>query len=279
METLRMIIRNLKIAGLALAATTMLSGAANATAISVSITNASGANGLYLTPFLSVFHDGTYRPFTVGQAASSTLETLAEEGGVAGQAAAAAAQGFKTGVATGPAGFGSGAGQPPVLDPGETGTFVIDLDPSRDLFFTFLSMVIPSNDTFLGNGNPMAYRLFDDAGNFTGLPTINVDLADVWDAGTEINNNQGAAFNTAGGVGTDENGTVQGIPTIADLDSLFGQSTAAGTVTAASAVNFDKFASIRFEQVAPVPLPAALPMLLAGLGLLGASGMRRRQKA
>jgi hypothetical protein len=51
-----------------------------------------------------------------------------------------------------------------------------------------------------------------------------------------------------GGLGWDEQ-----IPTVVDFVS-------------------DAFAT----QVAPVPLPAALPMALAGLGLLGALGYRRR---
>jgi hypothetical protein len=59
-------------------------------------------------------------------------------------------------------------------------------DPMNNMFFTFLSMILPSNDTFLGNDNPL--QLFDAAGGFLGNRTINVTGADLWDADTEALN-------------------------------------------------------------------------------------------
>ena len=47
-------------------------------------------------------------------------------------------------------------------------------------------MVIPSNDAFIANGDPLAHRLFDDRGNFIGEDFV-VTGADVLDAGTEVN--------------------------------------------------------------------------------------------
>ncbi|MEP5760057.1 MAG: spondin domain-containing protein [Litoreibacter sp.] len=271
----------------ALLATTALSGAASATAIEVTIQNTSGANGLFLTPFLNVFHDGSYSAFETGEASSASLEALAEDGAVGGEATRAGELGHTTAVATGPSGFGAQDGQPPVLDPGEATTFVIDLDPTSNRYFSFLSMIIPSNDTFIGNGNPLAYELFDENGDFTGLDDIAVDLDDVWDAGTEFNSATGigAAFNVNGGGpfapnGEDEGGTVQGIGDVSELSFLFGQNTPAGVTTSAGAVDFSLLASISFSQApAPVPLPAGLSLMLGGLGLMGGLHMRRKQRS
>ena len=108
-------------------------GAASAATVDITITNNSGPNGLYFTPFLNVFHDGTYVPFTEGQAASAGLEELAEVGSTATATTEALAQ-VPTATAvtlTEPAGFGSQPGQPPVFDPGNSATLRIDLDPTE----------------------------------------------------------------------------------------------------------------------------------------------------
>ncbi|WP_420863105.1 spondin domain-containing protein [Algirhabdus cladophorae] len=256
--------------GAALALTT---SGAQAASVKVTIENLSEENGLYLTPLLNVFHDGTYAGFTEGQAASTQLEAIAEEGMVGSEIDRVNALniGAQTAVATGPAGFGSMPGQPPVLDAGEVSSFTIDLDPTSNRYFSFLSMVIPSNDTFIGNSSATAYELFDGAGLFTDLATIFVDIDDVWDGGTEENDGQGAAFSTAGGTATDTTGTVS---SVSSLDFLFGQPTAAGFIVDGADVG-TRLASISFSQVAPVPLPAGMPLLLVGLGVMGLA--RRRQ--
>lgn len=53
-------------------------------------------------------------------------------------------------------------------------------------YFSYATMIIPSNDAFIANGNPMAHRIFDDAGNFLGADFI-VLGSSVLDAGTEVN--------------------------------------------------------------------------------------------
>jgi hypothetical protein len=59
---------------------------------------------------------------------------------------------------------------------------------------TFASMVVPSNDAFIGNHDPWAIELFDAAGNFKGKQVITVPGSMVWDAGTELNTEMDAAF-------------------------------------------------------------------------------------
>jgi len=71
-------------------------------------------------------------------------------------------------------------------------------DGSFDLFafqyFSYASMILPSNDQFIGNGNPFAFTLFDAAGNYLGDQTIGVFGTDAYDAGTEQNITDGAPF-------------------------------------------------------------------------------------
>ncbi|MEM6385127.1 MAG: spondin domain-containing protein [Pseudomonadota bacterium] len=265
-----MILRPLtRLSAAALLLSAGLAGAVSAASVKVTITNNQGANGVYLTPLFTALHDGSFDPFNSGSAASLSVEDLAEEGNPAGLIADANAAGVANGVITGPAGFGSMPGQPPVLDPGETASITLDVDPKSQRFLSFMSMVIPSNDIFIGNDNSMAYEVFNGAGRFAGLGPISVFSDDAWDAGTEVNNGRGAPFNTAGGTATD----VDGVITRAS-DRLFflnGQNTPAGTtIDLASGRNL--LATIEVSQV---PLPAGFPLLIAGLGVFG--WMKRRQ--
>jgi hypothetical protein len=235
-------------------------GAAQAVTLQITVTNEQTSGGLSLTPFLTVFHDGSFDAFDAGGMASPALEAIAEEGDVS--VALSGLGGETTAVVAAPGGF-PGA---PVIEPGETGTVLVDVDPFSDLYLSFLAMVIPSNDLFLGNPDPLAYQLFDGAGMFLNIADILVGPSGVWDAGTEQNNNQGAAFNTGGGTATD---TLEGIALAGDLGYLVGQGTPIGPVTGIG----DGLARI---SIAVVPLPATLPMAIAAVGLLGWVGRRRK---
>lgn len=59
---------------------------------------------------------------------------------------------------------------------------------------SYASMIIPSNDAFIGNHNPQGIELFDVAGNFNGKKIITILGSMVWDAGTELNTEMDAAF-------------------------------------------------------------------------------------
>jgi len=96
----------------------------------------------------------------------------------------------------------------PLIEPGETGSVTLNVD-SANRFFSFLSMILPSNDQFIGNGDPTAHQIFDAAGNFLGNQTINVSGLNAYDAGTEVNNGLGSPFAQTGpGAATDEGGVV-----------------------------------------------------------------------
>ena len=237
---------------------TLLATSASALTLEVSITNNSAVDGLFLTPVLSIFHDGSFDTFDQGAAASAGVEAIAEGGDVSTSLADATTASTNAQVATNPAGFGGA----PLIDPGETATLLFEVN-SSDRYFSFLSMVIPSNDLFIGNDNPLAYEVFDTAGAFTNIGPISIFGGDVWDGGTELNDNLGAAFNSGGGVSTD---TTDVISRLASLSYLLGEGRGAGGTVGSVQGAQDLLATI---QIAPVPLPAGLPLLALGLGALG----------
>lgn len=143
--------------------------------------------------------------------AQDRAERLAEDGIVSdiGEAFVASGEEGAAGVITGPDGVAAGP-----LDPGESGSIVLAVDPNQSQFLSFASMVIPSNDAFISSpDDPMGLRIFDEKGNFTG-GKFEVTGADVLDAGTEVNTEQDAAFlnQTGPDTGVDEGGVVTAHP-------------------------------------------------------------------
>lgn len=249
---------------LALAGGLLAAGAAHAVPVEITITNQSGPGGLALTPVLTVLHGGGYDAFDAGAPASPGVEEIAEEGDVGPELATLG--GEATGVAAAPGGF-AGA---PVIEPGESATVTVNVDPASDRYLTFLSMVIPSNDLFVGNDDPFAYEVFDASGAFAFAGPIRILGGDVRDAGTEANDGLGAAFSTDGGTATETPG---GVVTLAgDLSVLLGTNAPTGPITAVQGAG-DFLATV---EVAIVPLPAGLP--LAAMGLGGLALLRRRAR-
>lgn len=211
------------------------------TAVRVSVTNTLGEGGTFLTPVWFGFHNAeNFDLFTAGEAASLGLERLAEDGIVEGIAAEFNQQVGDNGV---DATIGGGAGVPGPIDPGETASFVLDVDPSQvgQGFFTWATMIIPSNDAFLAApDDARSDAIFDENGNFLGPLVIERFGNDVLDAGTEVNNEEAAAFlnQTAANQGTTEGGVVgthpgfngsEGNPD-ATPQNILGGTTAAGTI-------------------------------------------------
>ncbi len=234
--------------------------------LKITVENLSPSSGFFLTPVWYGLHSGDFDLFDIGGNASSAIEAIAEEGDVSGLQSDFSAPGRLQGVITGPAGFGSMAPQPPLIDTGEVATVIqTTMNPSAYRYFSFASMVIPSNDAFIGNENPMAYEVFDSAGNFNGDLTIDLFGADIWDAGTEVNNTVGAAFSTLGGVGTTEGGTIQVHPGLTNFE---GTGTPVGNIGIGTAPSLTTpLARITITRV-PEPTTALMgTVALMGLGL------------
>ncbi|WP_306113006.1 MULTISPECIES: spondin domain-containing protein [unclassified Roseovarius] len=262
-------------------ASVSFAAAAQATTLEITITNTAQIGGFAITPVYSAFHDGNFDAFDAGSAASAGVELIAETGSPGGLPAERLAVSPDS-VATVVAAPGSG---PPTIDPGETTTATIDVDGSINRYFTFLSMLVPSNDTFLGNDDPLAYSLFDDFGNFSGERVIDVTASLLWDAGTEVNDPLGgpafvAMQDAADGVA--ENGVVHGVESFA---AFAGVETPLGILDG-NLIDFGNdlsqfsVATITIREVSGVvPLPAAGLFGLSGLlGLGGLSVLRRRKK-
>ncbi len=261
-------------------------GAAHATSLTITVenfqTNSDDGNGLSLTPVWFSFLDSssTFDAFDVGQAASAALEEIAELGSFNGlDAAAEAAQSDAiTGAVTAPGGVAG------TIDPGETGTIVVEVDPFANDWFQFLSMVVPTNDTFIGLNNPV--DLFDDNGEFIGEQVFDITRGRVYDAGTE------------------ENVLLDGAAFLADVDGTLGTETVDGVVGSAVRTDFtrelladgqtfldpllaraflgspdsDVLARITVSLTpeAPVPVPGAA--LLFGSIVAGGAAMRGKRK-
>lgn len=237
--------------------------------LNIDVQNNQSAGGFYFTPLWFGIHDGSFDSFDVGAAASPGLEALAE-GGVTGgldMEFNAAQPNGQSGVVVAPNGFGGA----PVFDPNDSGFAEITInDPSMNRYFSFASMIIPSNDAFIGNGDQMAHELFDATGNFNGPLTIQIFGSNIYDAGTEVNDGQGAAFSANGGTSTDENSTVQLLPA-GGLDNFVGTFTVAGTEITSGIGSGDLVATITISQV---PEPGSLTLLGAATAFL----MTRRRR-
>ena len=238
--------------------------AGQAVEVRVTVENLAPTNSVAFAPLRLGFHNGTYDAFDNGAAATAPIISIAEGGsGIDWFPAFEAADPSATlgSVFPDPAG--------PLL-PGATGTAVFSVDPSINPYFTFASMVVPSNDYFIGNDSPTQYQLFDTKGNLQ-ISSITQTGDDIWDAGSEVDGAFGAAFleGSTNADRIDENGVVEF--DFQDLDVFNGLTTAAGYTFDRQFGGDDAVYRISFEVV-PAPSTAAL----AGLGGLVMTRRRRR---
>ncbi|MBD0389445.1 MAG: spondin domain-containing protein [Nostoc sp. C3-bin3] len=221
----------------AIAVSSMIAIASAATAVTlkVSVENLSPPNGNDLPRIWVAFHDGSFDYFNTGEPASPALKTLAETGytgftdnvgglpingdffGVSEDAtlaslftksSAAANGGIQTQLSTDYPGFLAGRpGSPGIFPPGYSSTKTITLngDVANHRYFSFASNVVPTNDAFIGNDNPI--EIFDANGNFIGADFV-VAGNEVLDAGTEVNVETEASI-TLKSQSINENGIVQ----------------------------------------------------------------------
>lgn len=154
-------------------------------------------------------------------------------------------------------------------------TFLVDTSVNR--YFTFGSMVVPSNDYFIGNDDPLEYRIFDMAGNLL-IGEILQTADEIWDAGSEAFDPLNAAFLVGGtnALRTPQNGVVSF--DFLELAGFNGLTTAAGyTFDSQLRAGLPVF-RISFASAA-VPEPATWAMLICGFGAVGAVARRRRATA
>ncbi|MGE3240246.1 MAG: spondin domain-containing protein [Pirellulales bacterium] len=243
--------------------------------VRVTIRNLSPAGSVALSPFTLAAHDGSFDGFNSGSAASLGVENVAELGdGSAYGTEATSAQAsaiVATAIAT-QGGFGPG-----IFRPGASGSIVLSLDPALHRYLSYGSMVVPSNDSFLGNDSPTAVELFDAGGNFVATD-FTLTGERIWDAGTEVNQLLGAAY-VAGQdatLGDAEGGVVHLANLATQFAAYLGSSTPAGETFSVVPGATSPVASFSFTVV-PEPATAALASLGA-LGLIGVVSKRRLRR-
>lgn len=250
-------------ASLGLVAALGLCASAHAELVNVTVTvqNLAQPTGISFARLHVGFHNGSFDAFNLGEVATTPIISVAEGGvGAAWQAAFAAADPTATrGVVGG------------TLFPGVSANMTLVVDTALNPFFTFASMVVPSNDFFVGNDSPTEYRLFDAAGNLN-ISSITVRASEIWDAGSELFDPAAAAFVGTGSLRRDQNSVVAF--NFAELAAFNGLTTAAGYVFNSGLTADTEVYRISFG-VAPVPEPGTYGLMAAGLLAMGLYARRR----
>lgn len=187
------------------------------TEIKVSYTNHSPEQGQIISPLWFAMHDGSYDYFNAGEKASKAVEYMAEDGEVgnphnrmtpefmqvlvedgldptklpsaeetlSGKFAASEAAkngGYQDLLITNDAATFAH----PLPGDSESVSFQYELDASKNKYFSYATMPFPTNDGFIGNDDAKEVAVYDEQGYFIGA-NFDVYGEDVWDAGTEVN--------------------------------------------------------------------------------------------
>lgn len=278
---------------------------ANAVEIIVTVENISPADGVQITPVWVGLHSGSFDSYNGGLGAQPGLEALAEDGNTGvistqfndfdpvdggytyvdpnGPANALVRTGDLTDEFRQDATLVSNATAPP-LAPGETASaqFTLRTDGSNR-FLSYATMILPTNDFFLANGDPEAHdlmSLYDGEGEisfFIGSPgTAN-------DAGTE---EEDFIFSAANGLfpgrglppgqGGPNSGPADATTTIENIvgDPFAGFLNADGVDL--SGLNFNEYTGGGIARVTVTVIPEPASVLLLSLGLI-AGAARTRQ--
>lgn len=246
---------------LTLVSLTAMVSLASASNVSITITNTQTTGGFSFTPFWLGFHDNNFDTFDAGTLASSLAGiTDIAEVGMTGDIAARFNTEQPNGVETT---FmeSNGAG---VFSPGESDTIDVNVgDATVNRYLSYASMIVPSNDLFVGNDD--ALMLFDAGGNFVGPITINIYGRNVWDNGSEANDiSDGPAFVVGidGSLGTVESNNIQNFFSIATapnyIDSITNNG---GTNTPVGLVNQGFGPDTLLGTITITPEPSSLALL------------------
>ena len=188
----------------------LITPSSSAIEVEVTVETLAPEQGAFITPLWVGFHMGQFDSYDSGASASGFpgLESIAEDGNsgpLSDEFALQTPMGIQTTIA-GPNG--------PIFA-GESASFRTELNPEYHRYFSYVSMVIPSNDAFVANGDPTAHRVFDTDGNFTPV-SFYILGNEVNDAGTEINDeipeNTAALAQAAPNTGEDEEGVITSHP-------------------------------------------------------------------
>ncbi len=235
--------------------------------VTVTIQNIAPVNSVAFAPLRVGFGNGSFDAFNNGTTATAPIITIAEGG--------SGSAWFPAFSAADPTAVLGSVGTGPLLA-GQSATAMFTIDSMTNNFFTFASMVLPSNDFFIGNDNPTAFRLFDSFGNLA-ITSIDQTASQIWNAGSEAFDPLNAAFIQGGtnALRTPENGVV-GF-NFAELARFNGQTTGAGYTFQSNLAANTQIFRISFSAVdAAVPEPATWATMLLGFGLIGYAQRKRK---
>ncbi|TQV83198.1 spondin domain-containing protein [Denitrobaculum tricleocarpae] len=242
----------------------------------ITFENLAQNGGFFFTPVYGAFHDNSgFDIFNVGEAASPVFERLAEDGTFT--------QLRDDRVANFPdsQGFALNAGVGPI-GPQSSVSFEIDVDGNINTHFVFATMLIPSQDAFIGLDDSV--ELFDSNGSFISPFSLTFDRTDIYDAGTEDNaDNSAVAFlnQAAPDTGVSENGVI-GLH-----EGLSAEILDAGFVGPNGDIPFsrdaadflrDDFGPFARLTVTAVDVPEPSTIAMFGFGLLGFAALRHRRQ-
>lgn len=227
--------------------------------VTVTVENLAPASGIAFAPLHVGFGNGSFDAFNLGATPGAAIISVAEGGaGVAWHAQFAAAN--PTAVR------GTVGG---LLLAGGTASLSFLVDTDAQGMFSYAAMVVPSNDFFIGNDSALA--LFDGSGKLT-TGSITLKARHIWDAGSEVFDPAAAAF-----VGNNnlraEQGSVVAL-NFGELAGFNGLATGAGYSFHSGLSADTDIYRISFSAQ-PVPEPATMAMLLAGLATIGRVARRR----
>ncbi len=182
----------------------------------VTIENVAPDGGVAITPIWSGFHSGSFDSYNGGLTSLEGLERIAEDGNTSlisqqfnnfdpvrggytyidNSGASPASRLVRTGDLSDANRVDATLGSAPLL-PGQSATAMFELmdDGSND-YFSYASMILPTNDFFIANGNPLAHDVSGILGEggeisfFIGTPEGGVN-----DAGTESEDFETSAGN------------------------------------------------------------------------------------
>lgn len=296
-------LKNLSLAVVAVLGLAVSQAALASQQVQVTITNIAPSGGTVLTPVWVGFHDGSFDSYNGGLTSQPGLERLAEDGDTMqitedfGNNLTYVSSGVSTTTASTQVGtriqdtIGSMVGPPP-LQPGdsESRVFTIETDGSNE-YFSYASMILPSNDFFVANGSPVAHSLaslYDGDGSIS----FNIGLAGtVNDAGTEAEDFDtaapplgglnalfpGAGFAAPAGQDGPNEGPVDPNSLIRNVigDPYAGFAGIGGADL--SGLDFNQYPNgIATITITAIPEPTS--MALVGLGLVGLCGVTRRRR-